>query len=225
MIGAMVDKALARRLPAGLALALVAMALAVLAVAAPAATTGWQSVEFAQARLIAATTGVGQGSAVDLGLHIRLERGWHTYWRTPGMGGLPPRFDWAGSGNLASVSVGFPAPRRFSAFGAETIGYVDEVVLPIRVRLAVAGAPLDVALALDYAVCAEVCVPVSARFDLRVPAGPAAASPFAALIARYAARVPTPGPLPDLAIAAATLGTGPDGPLLEVAATGAALAA
>lgn len=47
------------------------------------------------------------------GIAIQLQPGWHTYWRTPGDSGVPPRFDFSKSDNVEAVTVLWPAPRKF----------------------------------------------------------------------------------------------------------------
>src|SRR6476619_4961766 len=61
-------------------------------------------------RLIA---GAAQQDAAALraGIELKVAPGWHTYWRYPGDSGVPPRFDFSGSSNLASARVRFPAPQ------------------------------------------------------------------------------------------------------------------
>ena len=89
------------------------------------------------ARLISAEDGIAPDAAsVSLGLALEYGEGWKGYWRTPGEVGLAPKLDWAGSTNLKSAELLWPAPERFEAFGIENFGYSDQVVLPIR---AVAG--------------------------------------------------------------------------------------
>jgi len=73
----------------------------------------WETVPHGAARLIAGAT---HKSADDVwlraGIEIRLDPGWHTYWRYPGESGVPPRFDFTGSENVESVTVLWPAPKR-----------------------------------------------------------------------------------------------------------------
>jgi len=40
-------------------------------------------------------------------IRIELAEGWTTYWRSAGESGIPPRFDWSGSGNLKTDARGF----------------------------------------------------------------------------------------------------------------------
>src|SRR6185437_9282627 len=125
----------------GLALGFVVGALvlllghAALAAADPAASA-WFTTDQGKVRLIAAAPAVGSGDTVRLGLEFRLAPEWKVYWRSPGDAGLPPQIDWSGSANLAGATMEWPAPRRFSDYNLQTVGYEGAVVLPIIARLA-----------------------------------------------------------------------------------------
>lgn len=191
------------------ALALVA-ALRV-AHAAEGAASDWFETEQGRVRLVAAAAGIGDNdTAVRLGLEFRLAPHWKIYWRSPGDAGYPPRLDWTGSENLAAADAEWPAPTRFSVLGFETAGYADAVVLPIEARLVHPGEPLHLRLALSYLTCSEICVPYDTVLRLDLPAGsPAAAGGgYAALIARWADRVPGDGRAAGLALAGAALAPG-----------------
>ncbi|MGH6873549.1 MAG: protein-disulfide reductase DsbD domain-containing protein, partial [Aestuariivirgaceae bacterium] len=125
------------------------------------------AVDQSAARLFQARSPDGAWTA---GLEITLAEGWKTYWRLPGDSGVPPQFDWSRSTNLAAVTVGWPAPRRFTDAAGETIGYRDRIVLPLRVDAADPQKPVGLALSLFYAVCKDICIPVQA--DLAVEIDP-----------------------------------------------------
>lgn len=149
----------------------------------------WSAPSGTAVRLVAAT----QGTAVIGGVEIRLTPGWKTYWRYPGDAGVPPRFDWSGSSNVADVEMLWPAPVRFDEGGSLSIGYKKDVTLPFKVTAKEAGKPVELRLALDFAVCEKICQPASANVTLDVPAGGAGA-PSPTLAAALAA-VPQPAPL------------------------------
>ena len=132
--------------------------------AGPASRTDRASLELLQ--------GWEQGDGTRMaGLDIRLEPGWKTYWRAPGDAGVPPRLDWSGSENVAEVEVLWPAPQAFESYGMTTLGYRGEVTLPIRVRLIDPQRPASLRLALDYGVCADICVPESAEMAIEIAPG------------------------------------------------------
>lgn len=144
----------------------------------------WAPAQQSAIRLIAAGPVAPGDSRLKAGVEIKLTRGWHTYWRYPGDAGVPPRFDWRGSENLAGVDVLWPAPERILAGGSISIGYERDVIFPLRIRPADPARPVKLALKLEYAVCEKLCVPAEARVRLDVPASGAA--PVPALIAAEA---------------------------------------
>lgn len=168
------------------------IALAAPAVEARESATAWDSTDVSDIRLISAQDAVGDGT-VSLGLQIRLAPTWKTYWRSPGEAGFPPRIDWAGSTNLKSVDMAWPAPTRFLEIGdLITHGYQDEVVFPLAVRAVDPNLPLVLHAVVDYPVCQEICYPFQATFTLELPTGVAAPTVYGADIARFLARVPGP---------------------------------
>jgi DsbC/DsbD-like thiol-disulfide interchange protein len=101
---------------------------------------------------------------------IRLDPGWHTYWRVPGEAGIPPSFDWSGSENLADVRYEWPRPTVFDSYGMQTYGYADTLVLPVRLAPRDPAQPINVALDFTYGVCNDICVPAEAHVTARISA-------------------------------------------------------
>jgi DsbC/DsbD-like thiol-disulfide interchange protein len=101
------------------------------------------------------------------GIEIKLDPGWKTYWRDPGDSGLPPTLDFSGSGNVKSVTVLWPAPERFpDGAGGNSIGYLDHLILPLRIAPQDAAQQSSLQLKLGYDVCSNMCVPVEANLTL-----------------------------------------------------------
>ena len=105
--------------------------------------------------------------SVRAGIEIKLDPGWHTYWRDPGDSGVPPKIDFSGSDNVKSVTVLWPAPERFpDGAGGTSIGYLDRVILPLHVTPQNAGKPSSLQLKLGYDICSNMCVPVESDLKL-----------------------------------------------------------
>lgn len=132
--------------------------------------SAWDASISSRARLIAGRVPTAAGPELFAGVEIRLDDGWKTYWRNPGDAGIPPRFNWTGSENLAAAEILYPAPQRLPDPGGQSIGYKERIVFPVRLTPADPTAPVDVRLKLDYAACATLCVPAEARLALSVPA-------------------------------------------------------
>lgn len=94
-------------------------------------------------------------------VHIRLADGWKTYWRNPGEAGIAPQFDWTGSRNVASVRLHWPRPMVFYSSGMRSIGFADQLVLPVEVNLRDPQAPARLSLRMDLGVCDDICIPLS----------------------------------------------------------------
>ncbi len=100
-------------------------------------------------------------------LRISLAEGWHTYWRAPGDAGIPPRFDWGASQNIAGLKVVWPTPEVYAQNGMRYVGYEGDVVLPIEIIPAANGA-IHLDGTIEFGVCDDICIPMSAhvRMDL-----------------------------------------------------------
>lgn len=150
---------------------LAAALVALLAASATAAESPWVKSDKAEVRLISAGA-PGADKPLRAGVEIRMAPGWHTYWRYPGDAGIPPRFDWSGSSNLASAEIRWPAPTRISVEGGiESIGYTDSVLFPVLIRPVDATKPVALRLKIDFGVCERVCIPASATLAVDIPPG------------------------------------------------------
>lgn len=149
--------------------------------------SAWVEDNYSAIRLVSAASKNADGLLG--GIEIRMKPGWHTYWRYPGDSGVPPRFSFAGSDNLASATVLFPAPHAFTDETGTTIGYKENVIFPVRILPQHKGKPVTLRAKVEYAVCEKLCVPAEARLELTIP--PNGSGGDAELDAA-AARVPRP---------------------------------
>ena len=121
-------------------------------------------------------------------LRLTLADGWKTYWRAPGDAGIPPLFDWSGSGNIAGVRFHWPRPQVFDLGGIRAIGYSHELVLPLEFTPSVAGGEVIVTAEIELGVCSEVCVPVTLRISQALPLGGAPDADIRSALASVPAR-------------------------------------
>ncbi len=124
----------------------------------------WQRDGHSAVRLLA---GSRSGSVLLGGIGFQLQPGWKTYWRTPGDSGVPPRFDFSKSENVEAVTVLWPAPTKFDdGAGGNSLGYHDQVVLPLRIVAKSTDKPVTLRAEVNYAVCEKLCIPVEASVEL-----------------------------------------------------------
>lgn len=131
-----------------------------------ALATAWQGPEMAQSRLILGTVRPRADGTYLAGLELKLEEGWFTYWRTPGETGVAPGFDWDDAENVEDIGVLWPAPVQKTIEGQVVNGYEKSLVLPLIIRPEDAHEPMEIDLTVSYAICRDVCVPVTTEHKL-----------------------------------------------------------
>ena len=124
----------------------------------------WQKDGHSAVRLLA---GSRSGAVLLGGVAFQLQPGWKTYWHSPGDSGVPPRFDFSKSDNVEAVTVLWPAPQKFDdGAGGVSLGYHDQLVLPLRIVAKNVDKPVTLRAEINYAVCEKLCIPVEANAEL-----------------------------------------------------------
>ncbi|HRA77349.1 MAG TPA: protein-disulfide reductase DsbD family protein [Burkholderiaceae bacterium] len=159
------------------------------------ARTGPTRVEAVEVELVAENAALAPGQPVRLGLRIRHDPHWHTYWRNPGDSGLATQLAFRLPAGFDAGAIEWPAPRRLFIPPLANYGYEDEVVLPVPLRVppAIEGERVRFAARASWLMCREVCIPGEADVALELPvqrAGVVARSRFAALFDEAERRMP-----------------------------------
>lgn len=149
------------------------------------------------ATLVTDRDAVGPDQSLKVGLHLKLQPGWHTYWSNPGDAGEAPTLKVTAQGGATGQSdaIAFPTPVRISEGGLMSYAYVGDVVLPEKMVLHGAGGTTLKAHA-EWLVCANTCVPESGDFTLALPGAASAPGPGAQapLFDKAEAAMPQPSP-------------------------------
>lgn len=102
-------------------------------------------------------------------IRIKLEEGWKTYWRVPGLGGIPPLINWSKSKNIKKITPIWPAPYIYKEYGLRTIGYKNELILPLRIQPIDNSKPIYFSATIDFGICDDVCVPIQSNIEAELP--------------------------------------------------------
>lgn len=127
-----------------------------------AADSGWLTStqnDHAQVQLSAESA---ESGTVRLLLDVRLAKGWKTYWRSPGEGGIAPAIQWQTP--VEYLNWGWPTPQRFDVASISTQGYQGDTVFPLTLRLPKNESHLSGTLTLST--CSNVCVLTDFPFDI-----------------------------------------------------------
>jgi thiol:disulfide interchange protein DsbD len=150
--------------------------------------------------LLAENSSIAPGHDFTLGLHFKLEPGWHIYWVNPGDSGEPPRITWQLPQGFAAGEMEWPVPHKMGTPTIVDYGYDGEVLLLVPMRAAAnvstqQHAKLDASV--RFLICREMCIPGKAQLSLTLPVhvGTAAAdSAVEPMFAAARAHMPRPPP-------------------------------
>lgn len=129
-----------------------------------AADTGWLRAadnQHASVRLRAQTENSGE---TRLLLDVALQKGWKTYWRSPGEGGIAPAITWH---QPLEALWRWPTPERFDVAGITTQGYHGDVSFPITL---LGNVPERLSGVLTLSTCSNVCILTDYPFSLDLTA-------------------------------------------------------
>ncbi|WP_434638859.1 protein-disulfide reductase DsbD family protein [Klebsiella sp. I138] len=125
-----------------------------------AADSGWLRAADNQHASVRLRAQNEDGGATRLLLDVALEKGWKTYWRSPGEGGIAPAITWK---TPLDVNWHWPTPQRFDVAGISTQGYHGNVSFPLDIRGQV---PQTLSGVLTLSTCSNVCILTDYPFSL-----------------------------------------------------------
>ncbi|MEE2658776.1 MAG: thioredoxin family protein [Candidatus Latescibacterota bacterium] len=126
-----------------------------------------------------------------LGIHLRMEPDWHTYWENSGDSGLPTKIKWELPPGYEAGPIEWPGPHRYEEMGGLiSYGYADETLLLTPIRRRYEAQPGGSFIAhVSWLVCREVCIPGDTTLTIDLLENEPDDEQLA-LFARYRERVP-----------------------------------
>lgn len=121
-----------------------------------------------------APQGVGQGSPVWLGLILRHQKDWHTYWKNPGDSGLPTALEWQLPAGVTVQETLWPIPRKLRLGELVNYGFEQTVALVVPLQIPDSTRPgadglLTIGLTAHWLVCRTECIPQTGQFKMGIP--------------------------------------------------------
>jgi len=173
-------------------------ALLLLPLAAPLAARATETpavvTSHTAASLVSESDSFAPGHKLRIGLRLKIQPGWHTYWANPGDAGAAPTLDVTGA---AAGPIAYPTPLHTQDGPFTSYVYTGEVLLPVSVTPpSAAVGKLHLQAHATWLVCERLCVPEDAAFTLDLPQGSAAPGADAPAFRAADAASPRDNPFP-----------------------------
>ena len=146
-----------------------------------------------QVRLILFADTARPGDTVLAGVDMKMEPGWHTYWKNPGEAGMATKIEWQLPPGVTAGEIQWPLPEKLPPAEVTTYGYDDEVMLVVPLKLAadLKPGPLDLKAKVSWLECKESCIPGNGDIEATLNIGSETKpSANAALIEAWEKKVP-----------------------------------
>ncbi|SVD72127.1 uncharacterized protein METZ01_LOCUS424981, partial [marine metagenome] len=150
----------------------------------------WGGIEEAKVRIISPFSKANDNDIFYIGLEYQLKEDWKTYWKSPGEGGFPQQIDWSQSTNIANLEILWPIPEEFEILGFKSIGYTDEVIFPLKVKLLDLKLPTNFIIDLNFLTCKDICLPGQATLSLFLPPGKGNLTNHSFKLEKYLSKIP-----------------------------------
>ncbi len=88
-----------------------------------------------QAMLLLSVETARPGDTIWAGVQLKMEPGWHTYWKNPGEAGQATEIKWQLPPGVTAGEIQWPLPEKIPPAEVTTYGYENEVVLLVPLTL------------------------------------------------------------------------------------------
>jgi thiol:disulfide interchange protein DsbD len=113
------------------------------------------------ARLFLSAEAAKPGDTVMAAIQLRMDSGWHTYWKNAGDSGMPTTIDWELPAGITPGEIQWPIPEKLSEANLTTYIFKTEVMLlvPLKVGADLSAGNIEVKAKVSWLECDIQCVP------------------------------------------------------------------
>jgi len=135
------------------------------------------------------------GQTILAGVRLRMDEGWHTYWRNPGASGMPTDIKWKLPPGLEAAATQWPLPEKLPEEDLTTYIYHGEALLIVPITAAsVPPGELTLSAEVSWLECQVQCLPGAGKVSATLKiASTAHASPDEPAIKAGLEKVPLSG--------------------------------
>lgn len=126
-----------------------------------------------QLALLSEVAAVAPGESFRVGLLIRHDEGFHTYWQNPGIVGIATQLDWALPEGFAAGPIQWPYPEKVDMAGHPAHGFHRDVLLTVTITPPATIEEKEVTLQASalWMACARTCHPGQQNLLITLPVG------------------------------------------------------
>ena len=113
------------------------------------------------------------GDTIWAGVDLKMDAGWHTYWKNPGDSGIATTIKWDLPPGVSAGEVRWPLPEKLPPTEVTTYGYENEVMLLVPLTLAtnLNAGPIVLKADVSWLECEQQCVPGSTNIEVALTIG------------------------------------------------------
>lgn len=120
-----------------------------------------------KATLFLSHASAAPGSTVTAAIHLKMDQGWHTYWRNPGGPGIATKIAWDLPEGITAGEIQWPIPEKYKLDDFFNYVYHDEAVLIVALQIGanVAAGPKPIKAKVRWLECETSCIPGSGNVE------------------------------------------------------------
>jgi thiol:disulfide interchange protein len=126
-----------------------------------------------QVQLLLSANPAKPGDTIWAGVDMKMDAGWHTYWKNPGDSGIATTIQWDLPPGITAGEIQWPLPEKLPPAEVTTYGYQNELMLLVPLTLAtnLPVGPLVLKADVAWLECEEQCVPGSTNVEATLNIG------------------------------------------------------
>ncbi len=133
---------------------------------------GSLSAHHTSVKLILSADTAKPGDTIWAGVDLKMEPGWHTYWKNSGDAGMPTKIQWQLPSGVTAGEIQWPLPEKLPPAEVTTYGYETETMLLVPLTIETnSNLPMgqvDVKANVSWLECKDVCIPANQEVDAKL---------------------------------------------------------
>lgn len=133
-----------------------------------------------QIQLVSEVPAIQPGKPFYIGLHLKHKEHYHTYWKFPGIVGVPTDMAWKLPQGWKAEPIEWPEPERVMMFQIKAQGFEGEVLLPMKLTPPddlTTGTKVTLSGKATWMCCGQDCNPGFADLAITLPVSGTASAP------------------------------------------------